>query len=141
MAVSNCRLMLNDPDPLCRSCWSISEWSTAERLVLSVVGLGRQLSHHQIKVSRPCTKRLYVYLVMPVSHVRCCHLSPPTYTRFTFHDRSIMLSCQNQVLYITSIKALSSYCYQSFNFSKFFCWLCTFVFLNTLACVFFLYYQ
>ena len=31
------------------------------------------------------------------------------------------------------------YCYQILNFSKFFCWLCTFVFLNTLglACVFF----
>jgi hypothetical protein len=30
--------------------------------------------------------------------------------------------------------ATSSYCYQSLNFSNFFCWLCTFVFHNTLAC-------
>ena len=46
------------------------------RVWYSVVGLGRQLSHHQVKVSRPCTKRLYVYLVMPVSHVygvATCH--------------------------------------------------------------------
>ena len=60
-----------------------------------------------------------------------------TYTTFTFHNKLIMLSCQNQVLYITSIRASPSYCYQSLNFSKFFCWLCTSVFLNTLACVFF----
>jgi hypothetical protein len=115
-----------------------------------------QLSHHQVKVSRPWTKRLYVYLVMPVWHVRCCHLSHPshwtascrvlitwlpTYTTFTFHNKWIMLSCQNQVLYIISSKAWPSYCYQSLNFSKFFCWLCTFVFLNTLACVFLLYYR
>ena len=38
--------------------------------------------------------------------------------------------------------AWPSHCYQSLNFSKFFCWLCPFLFHNILACVFFLlYYQ
>ena len=32
-----------------------------------------------------------------------------------------------------------SYCYQSLNFSKFFCWLCPFLFHNTLACVVFFF--
>ena len=61
-----------------------------------------------------------------------------TYTTFTFHDKWIMLSCQNQVLYITSIRASPSYCYQSLNFSKFFC----FCFSQYLGlCFFLLYYQ
>lgn len=51
----------------------------ADSRILSVVGLGSQLSHHQVKVSRLWTKRLYVSLVMPMWHVLCCHLLHPSH--------------------------------------------------------------
>jgi hypothetical protein len=38
---------------------------------------------------------------------------------------------------IKSYGSAASHCYQSLNFSKFFCCLCPFLFHNTLACVFF----
>ena len=67
----------------------------------------------------------------------CSNYLNATDTIFTFHDKWIMLSCQNHVVNILSSKVWPSHFYQSLNFSKFFCWLCTFLFYNILACVFF----
>ena len=53
-----------------------------------------------------------------------------------------ILNITEQIRNILNITENSEYCYQSWNFSKFFCWLCPFLFHNTLACVvFLLYYQ